>query len=565
MHLIFVSLLSPLLVAQMTCDKNNYVRRNDECIECEGGGSMLMAMYPVISVSFVAFLSVLACMWTTKKDEMEDLAEDQADNEKRQQQEAQGNHVRSAHGDTALDHAKSAHHHDHMARRAAAASRSVKSIKRAKGMSTKQKVARDILNQYVIVTFLPIPQPTPLTWPCVSPFVLCRSKIIVGWAQIVGSLSITFSSVPWPKVFLEYTLSFGAIFNLNVGALFAFTNCQLNLPFLDGYVIHLLLLFLLCLAVVVGYGLALLCWGRKDAELAKQYKQICVKILIMLIMFLYPSICVKTFTGLRCTSVTPFAMPDGTNTTLRVMSEDWNVLCDSGATYWYNYTTLIYIVMGLIVAGVPLGILVTLAIYRKHLFDSTSEQHEATLEMFGPLFVQYEEECWFFEVFVVLEKMILTGGMCLVADGSAIQTLSALLVSFFYMMMVLKTGPFLHDNDDVLSFVTSLQLVLTFLGALVLQMDQSIAFWRTKATTDTGAMVDAESMQQFNGESIGYFLIAINVMCLVLMVFSLVAAVAPMVNEYCCKKRAGKSAVTKVNPEHGVISVKEKESTREWK
>ena len=103
------------------------------------------------------------------------------------------------------------------------------------------------------------------------------------------------------------------------------------------------------------------------------------------------------------------------------------------------------------------------------------------------------------------------------------------------------------------------------MGALVLQMDQSIAFWRTKATTDTGAMVDAESMEQFDGKTIGYFLIAINVMCLVLMVFSLVAAVAPMVNEYCCKKRAGKSAVTKVNPEHGVISVKEKESTREWK
>ena len=204
----------------------------------------------------------------------------------------------------------------------------------------------------------------------------------------------------------------------------------------------------------------------------------------------------------------------------------------------------------LIVAGVPLGILVILAIYRKHLFDITSERHEATLEMFGPLFVQYEEEYWFFEVFVVLEKMILTGGMCLVADGSAIQTLSALLVSFFYMMMVLKTGPFLHDNDDVLSFVTSLQLVLTFLGALVLQMDQSIDFWRTKANRETGATVDAGSMEQFDGETIGYFLIVINVMCLVLMVFSLMAALGPMVKEYspCCKKRSNN---TKVNPDGG--------------
>ena len=355
----------------------------------------------------------------------------------------------------------------------------------------------------------------------------------------MGSLSVTFPSIPWPKIFLGYTLKFGAIFNLNVGQLFAFTNCQLNLPFLDGFVVHLLLLVLLCVAIIFGYALALCCWGRKDAALAEQYKQICVKILIMLIMFLYPSICVKTFTGLRCTPVSPFATltSDGTNGTnvLRVMSEDWNVLCDSGADYWYNYTTLIYIVMAVVVAGVPLAILSILALYKKHLFDNTSEQHEATVVMFGPLFVQYEEEYWYFEVFVILEKMILTGGMCLVADGSAIQTLTALMVSFFYMMVVLKTGPFLHDNDDVLSFVTSLQLVLTFLGGLVLQMDMG---------------KNGESMQHFDQTFIGYFLIVINVLCLILMVFSLVAAVAPMVKEYCCKKKNPNNN-TKVNPEKG--------------
>ena len=360
-------------------------------------------------------------------------------------------------------------------------------------------------------------------------------------------------------MFLNYTLKFEAIFNLNVGQLFAFTNCQLNLPFLDGFVVHLLLLVLLCLAIIFGYTLAWCCWGRKDAALAEQYKQICVKILIMLIMFLYPSICVKTFTGLRCTTVFPFATSDGTNGTnvLRVMSEDWNVLCDSGEDYWYNYTTLSYIVMGVVVVGVPLVILFILAMYKKHLFDNTSKRHEATVVMFGPLFVQYEEEYWFFEVFVVLEKMILTGGMCLVADGSAVQTLTALMVSFFYMMVVLKTGPFLHDNDDVLSFVTSLQLVLTFLGALVLQMDQSIAkaqmeLVELKNTTQSAMGNSAESMQHFDQTFIGYFLIVINVLCLVLMVFSLVAAVAPMVKEYCCKKRTPNSN-TKVNPDNGGV------------
>ena len=192
----------PLLVAQMTCDKNNYVRRNDECIECEGGGSMLVAMYPMITISFVAFLSVLACMWTTKKDEMEDLAEDEADNKKREQQEAPGNHVQTAHRDTALDHAKSAHHHDHMARRAAAASRSVKSIKRARGMSTKQKVARDILNQYVIVSFRPFPTHASHLVLCFSfPLFCAAPKSSSDGLKLWGLCPLHFQACRGPKYF----------------------------------------------------------------------------------------------------------------------------------------------------------------------------------------------------------------------------------------------------------------------------------------------------------------------------------------------------------------------------
>jgi hypothetical protein len=159
-----------------------------------------------------------------------------------------------------------------------------------------------------------------------------------------------------------------------------------------------------------------------------------------------------------------------------------------------------------------------------------------------------EEEYWYFEVFVILEKMVLTGGMCLVADGSTVQTVVAFLVSFVYMMFVLRTAPFLHDNDDVLSFVTSLQLVLTFLGALILQMDQAIATARTTAAPNSETMDTTNSMEQFDPMTIGYCLIAINVLCLILMVFSLMAAFGPLVKEYCCKK---KSNTTKVNPGGG--------------
>ena len=87
---------------------------------------------------------------------------------------------------------------------------------------------------------------------------------MIGWAQIVGSLSVTFNSVPWPQIFVDYTMNFGAIFNLNIGRVLAITNCHMNLPFLDGYIVHLLFLVYLCMAVVIVYVLALCCWGKSD-------------------------------------------------------------------------------------------------------------------------------------------------------------------------------------------------------------------------------------------------------------------------------------------------------------
>ena len=135
----------------MTC-KPNYVRREGLCIECLGGSSMMSAMYPTIIVSAVVFLLVFTCMWRTEKDEQADLAEDEADDaeEKVKQEEdtAVKKPPRSRHT-TDLDHAKSAHHHDHFTRRTVEISRSTHSIKRAQRMATKQQVMKDIMNRYV--------------------------------------------------------------------------------------------------------------------------------------------------------------------------------------------------------------------------------------------------------------------------------------------------------------------------------------------------------------------------------------------------------------------------------
>jgi hypothetical protein len=116
---------------------------------------MMSAMYPTIIVSGVVFLLVFTCMWRTEKDEQEDLAEDEAEAEEQAKQQEDITNIRAAkkpphsRHTTDLDHAKSAHHHDHFTRRGVEISRSATSIKRAQRMATKQQVMKDIMNRYV--------------------------------------------------------------------------------------------------------------------------------------------------------------------------------------------------------------------------------------------------------------------------------------------------------------------------------------------------------------------------------------------------------------------------------
>ena len=62
--------------------------------------------------------------------------------------------------------------------------------------------------------------------------------------------------------------------------------------------------------------------------------------------------------------------------------------------------------LGVYIVGLPFGMFLVLYKNRKHLFDVASKEHERVKASFGGLYLQYEEEYWWFEMVVVLEKMI---------------------------------------------------------------------------------------------------------------------------------------------------------------
>lgn len=72
---------------------------------------------------------------------------------------------------------------------------------------------------------------------------------------------------------------------------------------------------------------------------------------------------------------------------------------------------------------------------------------------------------------VILQKMIMTGAMCVVAPGSSVQLLIAILVMFMYTLLVLKTAPYEKDSEDWSSFIACVALTLTTIGGFALVKD----------------------------------------------------------------------------------------------
>ena len=152
-----------------------------------------------------------------------------------------------------------------------------------------------------------------------------------------------------------------------------------------------------------------------------------------------------------------------------------------------------------------------------------------------------EPKYWYWEVTVIVKKMLLTGACTIITPGSSSQVAIALLIVLFNLLLVLKLGPFVDTADDWLAFLTSFQMLLTLLGGLLLMTDDP-----NNKTYPTAIM--------------GVLLVAINLFGFVALMASLVA-LHPK-----CRKKLNRGATenttsSKVLP---VLSTTERRAVKSW-
>ena len=115
-----------------------------------------------------------------------------------------------------------------------------------------------------------------------------------------------------------------------------------------------------------------------------------------------------------------------------------------------------------------------------------------------------ESAFWWFECVESLKKMALAGGMVIVANGSSLQLLIAIIISLLYLVVILDNHPYDDQKDQKLQMFSTIQTILTLVMGLILKFDDS----QTSADKST----------------VGYVLIFINGSVIIMTILAVVAS-----------------------------------------
>lgn len=101
-----------------------------------------------------------------------------------------------------------------------------------------------------------------------------------------------------------------------------------------------------------------------------------------------------------------------------------------------------------------------------HEDEDLDELQEYNINHLGLLIIQYEPECWWFEVCVCLHKyLIVSFCVMLTPHFPSTQILMAVLVSIMYLSLFQQASPYIEDIDDVLAYCANLTLLVIFILA----------------------------------------------------------------------------------------------------
>ncbi len=300
--------------------------------------------------------------------------------------------------------------------------------------------------------------------------VMGQIKITITHMQILSSMLFVMNGIPWPSSFENFATALSVV-NLNVFQLFSGAACEINVHHLDQFFVSMSVPPVLCVCQYLTLPIIMAWHKHRDAPTKQQYssrwelrRRTMAKVAVFLYLLQYPGLCGKIFSMFRCQHVLD---PDG-QTTSRLMNH-LDVVCWEGA---HARTASAAFAFGAVyIFGVPFLLFVIMHRNKQALFDEYHPLHRHVRFQYGGLYMLFENKFWWFQAVVIAHKMVMTGALSVMAPGTAVQPLLAVLFMLAYLLVLLKTTPFEYDADDFSAYTSATVLLLASLMALALRQD----------------------------------------------------------------------------------------------
>ena len=281
-----------------------------------------------------------------------------------------------------------------------------------------------------------------------------KLKILLSFYQIVGQFENVLN-VRFPPVFEEFTRRISVFANFDALKLIN-VNCMVPTSFYTKLIVSTLLPILL--AILIG-----LWWfishnlGRKNKVQKNEQKDKAVTFFLTLTYIVFASVSTTVFATFNCVQ-----FGDDKNFYL---ASDLSLVCYTEqhelAQLYATFMILVYPV------GIPTLYFVALWRERAELVKTNHRYQNPKLRKLNFLWDNYEPEMWWFEVFECFRRLMLTGVLVFVGQGTSSQIVFAILVSFSTLMAYVHWKPFEEESDDLLSIVTQISIFFTLFAALL--------------------------------------------------------------------------------------------------
>lgn len=212
---------------------------------------------------------------------------------------------------------------------------------------------------------------------------------------------------------------------------------------------------------------------QKDLNFRTRLSSIYFSLFLILTYLSLPFVSVSIFQIFSCTDVDPDNVQSGDDL---YMSIDYSVSCSS-SKYKFGF---VWAIISIFVypVGVPSFYFYVLYSARHDIIgrdptsmDKDENDRDIRLRPIRLLYEYYEPKLWYWEILETLHRLLLTGVLVVIDQGSGTQVIVGSIIALFFLKLCSVYQPFIDPRLQILRETCQWQIFFVFFLALVLKAD----------------------------------------------------------------------------------------------